>query len=173
MWILKLVELHGGAISGLMVLITVFVIYRNVQCKCRQQHCVMNTIFFVNSIRYLIVLYDQYCLSAIPLLSTSSAMCSTAQQVIYATAVSGCNITWVLKTDAETPVVCNSLKYIVQIFSQCIAIYLSDFVVELFTTQLLYFQFWKTKVIIYQRWLFFLHSQLVRTAILRSPFPLF
>lgn len=47
---LKLVELHGGPRSCLMVLVAVFIIDRNVQCKCRQQHCVMKAIFFVNSI---------------------------------------------------------------------------------------------------------------------------
>lgn len=77
----------------------------------------MNTVFFVSSTRYLIVLYDQYCLLTIPFFSPS-AIRSTAHQVIYATAVSGCNITWMLKTDAETLVVCNSVKYIVQNFSQ-------------------------------------------------------
>lgn len=97
----------------------------------------MNAIFSVNSIRYLVVLYDQYCLSTIPLLSSSSTICSTAHQVTSATALSGSNITWMLKADTETLVVCNSLKYIVQNFSQNTLLFTSlNFAVELFMTQL-------------------------------------
>lgn len=131
----------------------------------------MNAIFFVSRIRYLLVLYDQYCLSTIPLLSPSSAICS-AHQVVYATAVSGCNITWVLKTDDEILVVCNWVKFIVQNFSQNKLLFAS-LTVQWNCLWVNFFTFSSGKL----KWSFtrvalFLHSQLVKTAVLRSPFPL-
>lgn len=134
----------------------------------------MNAIFFLNSNRYLVALYDQHCLSAIPFLFPPSALRFTDHQVIYATAVWGCcNMSLLLKTDAETLVICNSVKYIVQNCSQ----HTLPFTSLILQWKCLWFSV-LTVNLGKLKWLFikgsfFLHSQLVKIAILWHVFPLF
>lgn len=174
---LKLVAPHARVKSALTVLVTVFVTVWNDKCKCRQQCCAMNGILFVNNTRYLVDQIHDMSGTAYPLCHSFFLLLPFVlltnkwfmPQQYQDAAISHL----LLKTDAEMLIICNSVKYIVQNYSQntltftCLILQWKCLWLSFFTVN-----FGKLK------WLstedsFFLHSQLVKIAIIWSIFPLF